>query len=298
MNKNVDFFIIGAQKAGTTSLYKYLNEHPDIFMPKVKENHFFAEERFYKRGVEYFHKYYEDYSNQQLAGGAYVHLFSCNEAPERIFNYNRNAKILIMLRNPIDRAYSAYNFALKNGWESPKNAFLETIKLQSKRSKGNFTEQTDLSYFQVGLYNTHISNWLKWFKKDQLFILLDTDLKQKDQQPIKNLFGFLGVDKNVNINTEMVYNKSGDVKFKSVHYFIRDKESPVKRIFSKLLPFKARYFLRTRLRKFIDKFNMIEKKYEKLTIEERAEVYKYFENDVQNLSVLLDKDFDMLWRPK
>ncbi len=295
--KKVDFFIVGAQKAGTTSLYKYLAQHPDVFMPRVKEIHYFAEERYYKKGENYFNQFYEEYAGEKLKGGAYVHLFSATEAPKRIYEYNKDAKILIMLRNPIDRAYSAYHFALKNGWELTDNAFVDTLSLQQNRMNGNFTERTDLSYFEVGLYYKHITNWLQWFPKEQVFVLFDTDLKASDQEPVKRLFNYLGIADNVQVNTSVVHNKSGDVKFKRLHYFIRNKELNFKKVLGSLLPFKLRYFLRTRVRKSIDKYNMVEKTYAKLTTDERTKVFAYFEEDVKKLSALLQKDLVRLWKP-
>src|SRR5689334_24604680 len=123
MNK-VNFFIIGAQKSATTSLYNYLSEHPDIFMPQVKENHFFVDDRIYKKGIAHFHKYYKSYSNEKLIGGAYVHMLSSKEAPERVYHYNPDAKFLIMLSNPIDRDYFDYNFVIKIRCECLTTDFL------------------------------------------------------------------------------------------------------------------------------------------------------------------------------
>ena len=296
MNK-VDFFIIGAQKAGTTSLYNYLAEHPDIFMPVVKENQFFVEKRFYDKGESYYHKFYSDYKSQKLAGGAYVHMFSSKEAPERVYNYNKNAKILIMLRNPIDRAYSAYHFALKNGWESSNINFLSTLKLQDERINGSYTEQTNLSYFYCGLYYQHISQWLQWFPKENLYIGFNSDFKKNAAESIKKVFQYLNVPDDIQVNTNTIHNKSGDVRFKSLHYFLRNKENKFKKNMSKLLPFQLRYVMRTRVRKQFDKFNMIEKEYKPLSQEERKIVFNYFENDIKQLSQLLGKDLYQEWQP-
>lgn len=295
--KKVDFFIVGVQKTGTTSLYKYLDEHPDIFMPEVKENHFFIQDKAYEKGENYFHKFYSSYQSQKIIGGASVHMFSTHVVPERIYNYNKEAKIIIMLRNPIDRAYSAYNFALKNGWENPDNNFIDTLALQDKRIEGSFNEQTNLSYFYVGLYYKHISNWLKWFPKENVFIMLNSDLKKNARKAVQNVCRFLGVDENVNINTDVIHNKSGAVRFKGIHYFIRSKDNKVKNMISNMLPFKLKYILRTRVRKGLDNFNMMEVNYKPLSTEERKIVFNYFDDDVKNLSALLNKDLYNQWKP-
>jgi hypothetical protein len=296
--KKVDFFIVGVQKTGTTSLYKYLDEHPDILMPEVKENNYFIIDKAYEKGEAYFHKFFKSYQSQKRIGSASVHMFSNQVVPERVYKYNKDAKIIIILRNPVDRAYSAYNFALKNGWESPSNSFIDTLALQEKRVNGNDNEQTNLSYFYVGLYYKHISNWLKWFPKEQVYILLNSDLKKNAQQVVKDVCRFLGVSENVNINTEIIHNKSGDVRFKSIHYFIRSRDNKVKNFISNLLPFKARHLLRTKVRNGLDKLNMIEVEYKPLTIEERKSAFNYFDEDVKELSAFLNKDLYNQWKPQ
>jgi hypothetical protein len=293
----VDFFIIGAQKAGTTSLYNYLSEHPDIFMPQAKENHFFAEDRFYKKGIEFFHRYYRDYSGQQIKGGAYVHLFSSPQAPERIYNYNKNAKILIMLRNPIDRAYSAYHFALKNGWESSNNKFEDTLKLQEQRLTGSYTERTNLSYFYIGLYFKHISNWLKWFPRENICIEFQSSFKKDAPAAMKNIFKYLGVSGNASVSTEVIHNKSGAVKFKALHFLMRNQESSFKKALAEATPFSFRKFVRMHIRKKIDSWNMVEKQYEPLSLETREKVFSYFDEDVKQLSEFLGTDLYSQWKP-
>lgn len=297
MVDKVNFFIIGAQKAATTSLYNYLGEHPDIFMPEVKENHFFVDERIYNKGIDHFHRYYESYAGQKLVGGAYVHMLSSKEAPERVYKYNKDAKFLVMLRNPIDRAYSAYHFAVKNGWESRNKNFFDTFKLQEERLNGNFTEKTDLSYFYVGLYATHLSHWFKFFSKDRFLILLDSDFVKDSQKQMKRVFEFLGATDYDKINTNLVYNKSGDVRFKALHHFLRNKESKVRRGIGKMLPFGLKTFYRKKILKSIDKFNKTEKKYKPLTIKERESLFKYFEQDLKELSVITNQNLHELWNP-
>ncbi|MBS1746343.1 MAG: sulfotransferase domain-containing protein [Bacteroidetes bacterium] len=295
--RKVDFFIVGAQKTGTTSLYKYLDEHPDIFMPIVKENHFFIDDKAYQKGENYFHQFYDSYQSQKLIGGASVHMFSTLAVPERIYHYNKDAKIIIMLRNPVDRAYSAYNFAIKNGWEQPSNHFIDTIALQEQRIKGSFNEQTNLSYFYVGLYYQHISNWLKWFPKENIYIIFNNDLKKNAQKTVQDVCRFLGVVENVSINTDVVHNKSGAVRFKSIHFFIRSKDNKIKNTISNMLPFKIKYLLRTKVRKGLDKINMKEVDYKPLSNDERKIVFNYFDEDVKNLSALLNKDLYNQWKP-
>lgn len=298
MINKVDFFIIGAQKSATTSLYNYLSEHPEIYMPEVKENHFFVEDRVYNQGVQHFHRFYQTYAAQKVVGGAFVHMLTSQEAPERVYNYNKDAKLIVMLRNPVDRAYSAYHFAIKNGWESSKIKFFDAVKLQDERLKGNLTEQTDLAYVNSGMYAKHLSNWLKWFTKDKFLILFDSDFIADSQGQMKKVFNFLGVDESVIVNTNNAYNRSGDVRLKTLHRFLRNKESRFRRNVGKVLPFGIKSFYRRQILPTLDKYNKTEKKYTPLSFEERQSLFAYFEEDLKSLSDIIGVNVYELWKPQ
>lgn len=151
MKQRIDFLVIGAHKSGSTSLYNYLKQHPDVFLPDVEENRFFTKDEFYSEDTTFLDIYYRDLRTEQVVGGKNVHLMYFPWAAERVYNYNPRMKLVVILRNPIDRAYSAYWFARKNGWESCRT-FEEAIKREPERLNGSYEEQTELTYLTHSYY--------------------------------------------------------------------------------------------------------------------------------------------------
>ena len=151
MSPTVDFWIAGAQKAGTTTLFDILAEHPDAFVPRAKEIHYFSSDEFHPQGPSYLDPFYADAPEAALLGGAYVHTMFFPESAARMHAHNPAMKVLAVLRNPIDRAYSAFWFARRNGWE-PAETFEEALALEPTRAEGTLTERTELTYVRHGYY--------------------------------------------------------------------------------------------------------------------------------------------------
>ena len=123
--KNKFFFIVGAPKAGTTSLHHYLKQHPDVYVPERKEMHFFSQpevlntyyetEEMVKSSDEY-EKHYEDASNEQICGDITPSYLYNNNAANRIYSFSPEAKIIIILRDPVERAISHYLMDVRKGF--------------------------------------------------------------------------------------------------------------------------------------------------------------------------------------
>lgn len=117
----VSFFIIGAQKCGTSALHKFLTQHPQILGGKQKEIDFFSYENEYKKGLKYYHKNFKNSLLQTLlkkqfyldSSPSYLLDQEPNITCERLYNYNSKAKLIVLIRNPIDRAFSAYQMYKK-----------------------------------------------------------------------------------------------------------------------------------------------------------------------------------------
>ena len=138
----VGIFIVGAPKAGTTSLYNYLNEHPEIVMSMKKETDYFSNESIEKQGMYYekkrimtlarYHSFFP-VSENKIYGEASVSYLFYKDVPKKIKDYNDNGKIIVMLRNPVDRAFSHYLMDYRLGLSS--NSFDQIIekKLNNKK---------------------------------------------------------------------------------------------------------------------------------------------------------------------
>ncbi|RLB86585.1 MAG: hypothetical protein DRH26_17050, partial [Deltaproteobacteria bacterium] len=169
---NVNFFIVGAPKSGTTALYTYLSTHPDIFFPSHKEPNFFAKDYpniggRLKTKLEY-EKLFANHQ-QKLAGDASVCYLSSNTAPQAIKDYNSQAKIIIMLRNPVDLFLSEHSQLLYSFYEDIEDPF-EAWQMQNLRKKGEHIpascrEPQTLQYKKVCVLGKNLQKYRDIFSK-------------------------------------------------------------------------------------------------------------------------------------
>ena len=175
----VDFFIVGAPKAGTTSLYHYLNEHPQIEMSLQKEPDYFSDKAIQSQGLYYSknridteEKYNRLFNTQKkdviFGEGSVSYLFYPNVAQD-IKAYNPIAKIIIMLRNPIDRAFSHYLMDYRLGLVS--DSFEDIINKKSKHKNAHLFYQ---QYLKVGEYAAQLKRYFDVFDKENI-LLIDFD---------------------------------------------------------------------------------------------------------------------------
>jgi hypothetical protein len=203
MTRWPDFFIVGAPRSGTTSLFYYLREHPDIFMPSVKEPHFFNEINYSTPEVTRralpaklvrvetaYLKLFEGAQSKQVMGEASVSYLSDKVAPVRIKGKNPRAKIIAVLREPVGRAYSSYLLALREGREW-KPSFYEAVK-EDWEYMHQFSDFGSV-YIWRGLYYKHVRRYLDTFGKEQVRIYLYEDLISDTIALVEDLCTFLGV---------------------------------------------------------------------------------------------------------
>jgi hypothetical protein len=288
----LDFLIIGTQKAGTTSLYEYLTQHNQLFLPKVKEIQYFVDERLYEKGESYLNSFIGDRKNEISGGMAYVHMLPSKEAPQRVVAYNPKMKMIVMLRDPLKRAFSAYNFSLKNGWEKKGVNFLESLSAEPKRLSGNYTERYELAYFNNGLYHKHLSNWAKLFPKENMLILKDSELRHNRDKTLKRVFAFLDVDQNAKVNHDVEHNKAGGIKNPALQKALLDKEASWKRKLGFVVPKPVKVAIRAKVIKPMLVWNQKEEVSRPITAEEKATIAPYFKDDLDALKRDFDINFD------
>lgn len=188
----VNTFIVGAPKAGTTSLHHYLDQHTEVSMSSVKEPNFFSSKEvsplFYKslciKSTEAYHKLFKE--KKQIMGEASVSYLFYDEVPNRIHDYNAHAKIIIMLRQPVERAFSHYLMDCRLGFCS---ASLEEI-LSHPEKHQQFYQQ----YVELGDYYSQLKRYLATFKKEQVKIIFYEDFKNDTAREMRNLFSFLELE--------------------------------------------------------------------------------------------------------
>lgn len=207
------FVIIGAQKSGTSSLHAYLAQHPQILPASRKEVHYFSggsgqKVDNYEKGLLWYRAHFP--LKRQLSGGKIsfeatpVYLFH-PEVPQRIFEALPKAKLIVLLRDPAERAISHYYFDNKNrSMVLPiKNAMEQEEELLSEILRNNQYKDPlfyGSSYKSRGLYYDQIKRYLKYFPKEQLLIIDSESLFDETHQTLKIIFAFLGIDDKLTIS--------------------------------------------------------------------------------------------------
>ncbi len=175
----IDFIGVGAQKSGTSWAYTCLYDHPQVCAP-IKEIHFFSRPR-WSEGRAWYERHFSACEDGKKAGEFSTSYLYSKEAPQRIHELYPDAKIIAILRNPIDRAYSQYRNAIKSGEISEDTQF-------------EVYAQGEVSVLEQGLYAEQIARYDKYFKKEQLLVLIYEDIKKDPVLFMKRIYEFLGID--------------------------------------------------------------------------------------------------------
>lgn len=195
------FLIIGTQKGGTTSLYHDLTEHPDIRASSVKEVHFFDEQ--YAKGFDWYRKNFPpNLSEGQIAGEASPYYLFHPHAPARAAEWLPQAKLIVMLRNPIERAYSHYQMMVRRGLESLP--FAEALKAEPSRVEAEYERMrrepryespncSFYSYLKRGLYAEQLERWYRYFPADQILVLNSEEWFRNPAPLYREVLQFLGL---------------------------------------------------------------------------------------------------------
>lgn len=212
MKRKLDFLIIGAQKAGSTSLFEYIRYHPELYLPPEKEAPFFDSEVSYEQGIEnYLNIYFSSAPVNKIWGKSTPNYMSEVIIPKRIYSTIPDVKIVAVLRNPIDRAYSHYKMIVRRGDEN--KSFNHAIAKLLKKNELEYSRNNSLpnnSYVIKGEYYRILKSYYDRFQKDQIAIYFFNDLIQYPLKVVQDIFSFLKVDSNYTPqNMSKVYNKGG-----------------------------------------------------------------------------------------
>ncbi len=195
-----DFIIIGAQKSGTTSLIHYISQHPQVAKTET-EIHFF--DAHYKYGLEWYKKQFPERKGPDGILGEKSPYYLCHPlVPQRVFENYPEIKIILILRNPVDRAYSQFWMNKRN--KSEQLSFEEALAAETGRLEGEYEKiiqdpnydsynYRKYSYCTRGIYIDQIRRWFDYFPSEQFLILTLNDLKNDPQGTMAQVFQFLEV---------------------------------------------------------------------------------------------------------
>jgi predicted nucleotidyltransferase len=296
-----DFLIIGAGKSGTTSLNNYLQQHPEIFIPELKEPNFFAYENLTiehfstsKEDVSHFHTSITDLNKYldlfkpahpaQLKGETSNTYLYYEGAAERIKQYNPDMKLIAVLRQPAGRLYSRFlHLAREN--RTPTQNFADCLNRDSIWWKRN-----DL--VKEGFYFKYLSRFYELFPKENIRIYLYEDFQSKRQDVLRDIYTFLGVSEFNPPNVDVTYNESGFIKNSFLNKIYGQNGMLINAV-KKVLPENAVSKVKNNLfvQKIFNKLrskNLVKPKLDsKLKKQITEEIYG---DDIRNLQNLLQRD--------
>jgi len=256
----VDFFVIGAARAGTTSLYNYLGQHPDIFLPLVKECNYFSRVesmikevyRDPKEGQEYHMRIIRSYEvykrlfknarpGQSKGEVSPSYLFDIQTA-QRIKAHNPKSRIVVSLRNPVERAYSHFQMHNATGYE-PCDDFMQALNAPKNPIWGGGN-----IYLEASRYYPQLKPYYDLFPREQIHVMVYEEWIQNPQTALKEVFGFLGLDPNAEVDKPQTHNRGVRGKRKGLLNLIRTIR--INELINKLLPRKATDLIKEKL--FVD----------------------------------------------
>ena len=250
-----DFLIIGTQRGGTTSLHRYLDAHPCVGPAANKDLHFF--DRRYHKGLAWYQGHFPTSIEKYYAEHIQKHPFVTGEAspsylfhpyaPKRVASAMPNVKLIILLRNPVDRAYSQYHHAVELGHETIPT-FEEAIEAEKERvareeenilkDEHYYSEQyKHLSYLSKGIYVDQLRRWMDLFPREQFLILKSEDFYSDSAAVYKEVLTFLGLPQ-----TELQGRKKGFKQYNNNAYSSKMDPATRKRLIEYFEPHNARLY--------------------------------------------------------
>lgn len=186
------FLIIGTQKGGTTSLYDYMIQHPSILPVERKEIHYYDFNP--TKGIAWYMSFFPKKREGQdfTCGEATPSYIYLKDIPAKVKKDFPDIKLILLLRNPIERALSHYSMIKYR--ELEKLSFEEAIEVEQQRINGNLHSKLNFSYLDQGLYYKHLANWIKYFPKEQILILESEQFFKHPEEITNQVFKFLGLN--------------------------------------------------------------------------------------------------------
>lgn len=309
--KKPNFFIVGAAKSGTSSLGGYLSQHPEIYISPIKEPHFFSEDirmddfrtdyrdratfdvKAYlkKHPLPYKHiahiddqsqylELFREVKNEKAIGELSSGYLYSNCAAENLLKFNSDAKIVMVLRQPVERAYSHYLMNIRDFWDYD-SGFLNALEHDAASSEKGWGKSH--LYVELGLYFEQVSRYLKRFPESQIKIFLYEDFKNDPVEFIQELCEFLEVEPSTLSAKNITENKNAAAlpRFKIPGVYL-----PIFNVNRKYIGMFMPDKIKSQIRKAISS----SKNVPKLRGDEFEQAMKYFSEDVQKLSVLIKRD--------
>lgn len=284
-----DFFIVGAPKSGTTAMQTYLQEHTNIFMPEMKEIHHFADDLLKPNDPfldrDKYLSLFKNAKENQLIGETSVFYLLSENAARNIKSFCTDAKIIIMLRNPMDVMYSLHSQLVFNGEEDIEN-FEEALAAESLRKRGvKLPKRTRIYkkhlYTEVVKFSEQVKRYFDLFGRENVHVIIYDDFKKDTAKVYKDTLKFLGIDSNFQPEFKII-NPNKKVRSKMLQKILIDPPSLA------LILIPKEY--RETIVKTLMRLNTQYMPRPSMSPELRKQLQKKFESEIEQLSNLLGRD--------
>lgn len=293
-----NFLVIGTPKSGTTSLYYYLEQHPDVYLPDKKELHYYSYPyiKDNSNGIgdkivlaslcsnrKDYENNYKGVRDEKAVGEISPSYLFYSDVAARIKDELGIVKIIVILRNPIEKAYSQYIHLVRDQREHL--SFYDALLAESER-RGNKWGDFWLYAFS-SLYSEKLKVYQSVFGVSNVKVILFEDFTNNTDATLEDIFRFLGVNKEFKCNTEKIYNKGGIAKSKIIAKFFSEPNL-IRTIAKQMIP----KLVRRNIRLFILNLNI--KKSPEIDSKSMAYLVDYFQHDVTELEKILQQKIDWL----
>lgn len=293
-----NFLIIGAPKSGTSSIYEYLRQHPQVYMSPEKETNFFAfhgnrpnfggpGDKWRKYAtcpvtLEAYEALFHGVTDERAVGEASPMYLSHPRAPEEIRKHLPDARLIAILRNPADRAFSAYMMRVRDGLERSAD-FAEALRREPQRIRDNWSWG---DYARKGFYYEHLKRYFDRFDRSRIRVYLFEDLTRHPLQTMQDIFQFLEIDDGFVPDMSRKHNVSGVIK-SPVSRFLWTRSHALRAVVRPLLTPKLRHGVFQYVIRDLVKSSM--------PAQLRRELLERFRPDILKLEELLQRDLTTAW---
>lgn len=287
-----NFLVIGVQKAGTTSIYRYLRQHPQVYMSRVKETNFLERDwtdlttpKVKKpKKIDTLEKYVALFDNVQdelaIGEASPNYLFHYKTSIPTIYNLVPHAKLVVILRNPIERAYSDYLMHVRDAING-----VDCRSLSEQASKRPITSHQ----IRKGFYAEPLQAFMNQFGADNVKVCLYDDLVQDPVGMMQGIYRFIGVDDGFVPDTSVRAQKAAVPQNKTVHRVLQTR-NPVRSFAGSVLRLFLPETTRQRIRRYLLSLNYKDKSSRPLSMEERQVLRDLYHDDILQLQEILQRD--------
>jgi hypothetical protein len=300
--KKPNFFIVGAPKCGTSAMYYYLGQHPDIFIPDTSDtledalggkrelNYFGSDLAFSRPSRDIYLTYFAGATDEKRLGECSVLYLYSKRASAEIKRFSPDARIIIMLRHPVEMIY-AWHAQLVYWGDEDVVEFATALKLEAERRQGRCLPRSHdhpvacFFYREIAKYTAQVKRYLDQFGRDQVHVIIFDDFKAETAGIYRQTLQFLGVDEAFQPELPLI-NANKQVRNRALHAVLRRPPASLRRLVRRFLPGLVHQALRRRLLRYNTKHVVRDP----LDAALQQQLQAAFAPDVAQLSQLLERD--------